>query len=70
MPPLDTVNKESADSSIAIMAEALFLCNLLVVPGLAFLLLIVMYIRHAKTCNALCRCHLNQTLIASIWAAF
>jgi hypothetical protein len=67
MPPLDTVAEET-DSKLAITAEVLFLCNLLVLPGLAFALLLMLYLRHARTCNALCRCHLTQTLVASVWA--
>jgi len=68
MPPLDTVAKEPPDSSLAIAAEALFLCNLLLLPGLAFVLLLIMFLRHARTCSDLCRCHLKQTVIASLWA--
>lgn len=70
MPPLDTVNKDATDSTRAVIAESLYLCNLLVLPGVAFLILVIMYRRHAKQCNALCRCHLKQTLVASLWAGF
>lgn len=70
MPPLATVNKDATDSRRAIIAEGLFLCNLLVLPGVAFLILVVMYLRYASQCNALCRCHLKQTLVASLWAGF
>ena len=70
MPPLDTVNKDATDARIAVIAEALFLCNLLVIPGVAFFVLAIMYRRHIEQCNTLCRCHLKQTLIASLWAGF
>lgn len=54
--------------SLAVMAEVLYLMNLLVLPGLAFLVLVFVYIRHIKQAPALAACHLRQTLSASVWA--
>ena len=66
--PVSDNNETAADIHIAVIAEALYLINLLLVPGLAFLILIVLYRRHIQHCSMICRCHLRQTLIASIWA--
>ena len=53
---------------VAVQAEALYLLNLLLMPGLAFLLLLRLNRRHAGSDNRLTRCHLKQTITASIWA--
>lgn len=53
---------------VAVQAEALYLVNLLLMPGLAFLLLLWLNRRHAGSDNRLTRCHLSQTVAASIWA--
>jgi len=52
----------------AVMAEALYLANLLLLPGLAFIALLVVYERYIRTAPALAVCHLRQTLSASLWA--
>ena len=57
-----------ADASIAVQAEALYLLNLLVVPGLAFVGLLWLARRHAGSPNPLTRCHLRQTVVVSLWA--
>lgn len=53
---------------LAVAAETLYLLNLLLLPVLAFLILVVLYRRHARTASPLARCHLRQTLAASLWA--
>lgn len=70
MPPLahDTGSSPVAGQTLAVAAEALYLTNLLLVPGLAFLILLVMYTRHIQTAPPLAVCHLRQTLSASLWA--
>jgi hypothetical protein len=55
-------------TSLAVTAEALYLVNLLLVPGLAFAVLLVVYLRRIGTAPPLARCHLRQTLFASLWA--
>jgi uncharacterized Tic20 family protein len=57
-----------ADASIAVQAEALYLLNLLMVPGLAFIGLLWLARHHAGSVNPLTRCHLRQTVVASLWA--
>jgi hypothetical protein len=53
---------------LAIAAESLYLINLLLLPGLAFLLLLGLYGRYRRTAPPLGRQHLQQTLSASLWA--
>ena len=53
---------------IAVNAEVLYLANLLLLPGLAFLGLLVLWFTHRRDAPPLGRCHLRQTLLASLWA--
>ncbi|HPF59552.1 MAG TPA: hypothetical protein P5149_09745 [Candidatus Competibacteraceae bacterium] len=53
---------------VAVAAESLYLINLLLLPGLAFLALLWLYQRHRATAPPLARQHLRQTLSASLWA--
>ncbi len=66
MPPSadDTVQGQS----LAVVAEALYLINLLLFPGIAFLVLWWLYRKHARTAPPLARCHLRQTVFGSLWA--
>ena len=66
--PTSTRAFDEADSLEAVAAEILYLVNLLLLPGLAFIALLVVYFRHIKPAPALARCHLRQTLSASLWA--
>ncbi len=58
----------SAGQTLATAAESLYLVNLLLVPGVAFALLLWMYCKHIGTAPALARCHLRQTVAGSVWA--
>ena len=53
---------------LAVTAEVLYLVNLLLLPGIAFVALLVVYFRNIRTAVPLPRCHLRQTLSASLWA--
>lgn len=53
---------------LAIAAESLYLANLLLLPGLAFLVLLWLYLRRRDDTSPLARGHLRQTLSASLWA--
>lgn len=71
MPVSDTDNAAAempAGQSLAVAAEALYLVNLLLLPGLAFMALLWLYSKHGNTAPPLARCHLRQTLAASLWA--
>ena len=56
------------DTPLAITAEVLYLLNLLLLPGLAFLVLLYLYRKHRHTTPPLSRCHLRQTVRGSVWA--
>lgn len=53
---------------LAIAAESLYLANLLLAPGLAFLALAWLRVRHGQDSRELARAHVNQTFMASLWA--
>lgn len=54
--------------TLAIVAESLYLLNLLLIPGLAFLGLLWLYGRHRHHAPLLARNHLQQALCASVAA--
>lgn len=54
--------------SRAVLAEALYLVNLLLAPGLAFLALLVLFRRHRDSADALTRVHTRQAFAASLVA--
>ncbi len=56
------------DTPMAIAAEVLYLVNLLLLPGVAFLLLLLLYLKYKNSAPALSRNHLRQTMAASLWA--
>lgn len=71
MPPLDAETPDQAPppgQPLAVLAEALFLTNLLLLPGLAFVALLVLFLRQHRSAPPLARCHLRQTFAASLWA--
>ena len=53
---------------LAVVAESLYLINLLLLPGLGFLALVAVYFARRRLAPALALCHLRQTLSASLWA--
>ncbi|MBT2970989.1 MAG: hypothetical protein B6D72_18640 [gamma proteobacterium symbiont of Ctena orbiculata] len=60
--------EEPPGSAMAIAAESLFLANLLLIPGIAFVILALVYFKQGKSSPPLARSHLDQTFIASLWA--
>lgn len=54
----------------AVQAEALYLLNLLIAPGLAFLLLLWLAYQQRASVNPLTRCHVRQAVAVSIKAGF
>jgi hypothetical protein len=67
MPPSDA-EREVPGTTLAIVAEALYILNLLLFPVVAFVLLLWLYRKHIRSAAPLARCHLRQTLSASLWA--
>lgn len=62
------MNTPDTHVSVAVQAEALYLINLLLAPGLGFLGLLWLAYQNTNSESELTRCHLRQTIIASIWA--
>ncbi|MFA5241130.1 MAG: hypothetical protein WC029_08280 [Sulfuricella sp.] len=54
--------------TLAVAAEALYIANLLLAPGLSFAILVWLYFKHRASAPSLAVCHLKQTVSASIWA--
>jgi len=54
--------------TLAVASEAIYLVNLMLAPGLAFLVLCVVWWRFHRSAPPLARCHLAQTMSASLWA--
>jgi hypothetical protein len=53
--------------TLAVVAEALYLANLTLIPGVAFALLAVLWFRHGTTGSVLARNHLRQTFWVSLY---
>lgn len=56
------------DQYVAILAESLYLINLLLVPVFALAVLLWVYIRKQHSLSTLAISHLRQTISASLWA--
>lgn len=65
-----SVAELSLDSGrrLAVAAEALYLVNLMLLPGLAFVALCWLFFTRRKSASPLARCHLMQTFSASVGA--
>jgi uncharacterized Tic20 family protein len=63
-----TTDPEIPGREIAVAAEALYLANLMLIPGLGFVALLVLWWQQRRKAPALARGHLRQTLAASVWA--
>lgn len=61
------VHEEKAGQSLAVLAEALFLINLLLLPGIAFLALAGLWWRFRHSAPQLARQHLKQATVVSLW---
>jgi hypothetical protein len=59
---------ETPGLTLAVVAEALYLANLLLLPGLAFVALAVLFLRADPRTPPLASAHLEQTFTASLWA--
>lgn len=62
------VEPQPAGIRLAILAEALYIANLLAIPVIAFLILGVLYLRRDENMPPLAAAHLEQTFSASLWA--
>ena len=66
--PHSASDNDTPGQALAVTAEALYIANLLLVPGLCFIILLRLYFKHRASAPALAVCHLRQTVSASIWA--
>ena len=62
-----TAYEPAQSVTLAVTAEILYLVNLLIIPGLGFVLLLWLYLRKHKQASALSLNHLQQTVSASLW---
>jgi uncharacterized Tic20 family protein len=58
--------EEKAGQNLAVLAEALYLINLLLLPGLAFLILVGLWFKFKDSAPPLARQHLKQTAFVSL----
>ena len=58
--------EEKAGQNLAVLAEALFLINLLLAPGIAFAILLWLWLRNKDSAPLLARQHLRQTTFVSL----
>lgn len=65
-PQPDLLKEDMPGPALAVTAEALFLANLMIIPGVAFVVLVVLWWRHREG-PPLVRNHLRQTVAASLW---
>ena len=66
MPPSDA-EQDPPGQGIAITAGALYLTNLMLLPVVAFVILMTCWWLWRKKVPPLARCHLAQTVSASLW---
>lgn len=66
MPLLDDKPEEDG-RDLAIIAESLYLANLLLVPGIGFAILFWLWLKHKDTASPLARQHLKQTAFVSLY---
>ena len=62
--------EEKAGQSLAVLAEALYLINLLLLPGLAFAGLLALWLKNKDSAPPLARQHLRQTTFVSLVGGF
>ena len=73
MPPSDDdfgFAEERAGQNLAVLAESLFLINLLLLPGLAFAGLFALWLKNKDSAPPLARQHLRQTTFVSLVGGF
>jgi len=65
MPPLDA---DTEQYSLGLTAEWLYLANLLLAPGIAACILLLLAIKHRAMIHSIGKQHLFETLSATLWA--
>ncbi len=70
MPPSEDnygVAEGTPGQNLAVVAESLFLANLLLAPGVCFAVLFWLWLRNRDSAPLLARQHLRQTTFVSLW---
>ena len=62
-----TPDHDAPGQGLAVAAETLYLVNLMLAPGLAFLAIAWLWFRRRADAPPLARCHLDQTFFVSLW---
>ena len=62
----DIEREEPPGKHLAVLAESLFLVNLLVLPGIAFLVILRLWFKHKLDAPTLARSHLRQVFYTSL----
>lgn len=61
------IDEEKAGQVLAVLAEALFLINLMLLPGIAFAILAGLWLKYRDSAPPLARQHLHQATVVSLW---
>lgn len=64
--PASAKPADKSGKSLAVTAETLYLINLLLAPGLAFAVLLVIYLKNKQGADPLAANHLSQTIGVSV----
>ncbi|HSG23624.1 MAG TPA: hypothetical protein VLA64_11785 [Azonexus sp.] len=67
MPHLDDKPEDDDGRDLAIIAEALYLANLLLIPGIGFAILFWLWLKSRHSASPLARQHLKQTTFVSLY---
>jgi hypothetical protein len=65
--PLSAADSAADGQRLAVLAESLFLANLLVAPGIAFGVLLWLWQKHKSSAPPLARQHLKQATFVSLY---
>ncbi len=60
-------SSEESGRDLAVLAEALYLANLLLIPGIAFAILCWLWLKNRASASPLARQHLRQTTFVSFY---
>jgi hypothetical protein len=66
-PPASQDDSKIDGKDLAVLAESLYVANLLILPVLAFIILALIFLKKHGSLPALADSHLEQTMSASIW---
>ena len=61
------VNPDENGRDLAVLAEALYLANLLLIPGIAFAILFWLWLKNRDSASLVARQHLRQTTFVSLY---